>query len=67
VPLALFGAEGYGRLLGRIGGPSRLLQAVAPLMIAFAAERWSDRMALAIVAAFAAVALLCFLFIRRPA
>ena len=67
VPLALFGAEGYGRLLGRIGGPSRLLQAIAPLMIAFAAERWSDPAALAIVAAFAAVALLCFLFIRRPA
>ena len=67
VPLALFGAEGYGRLLGRIGGPSRLLQAIAPLMIAFASERWSDPAAFAIVAAFAAAAFLCFLLIRRPA
>jgi predicted MFS family arabinose efflux permease len=67
VPLALFGAEGYGRLLGRIGGPSRLLQAVAPLAIAFAIERYSDPAALSIIAAFAAVALLCFLFIRHPA
>jgi MFS family permease len=67
VPLALFGAEGYGRLLGRIGGLSRLLQAIAPLTIAFAAERLSDPTALAIIAAFAAVALFCFLLIRRPA
>lgn len=67
VPLALFGAEGYGRLLGRIGGPARLLQAAAPLAIAFAIERYSDLVALAIIAAFAAAALLCFLLIRRPA
>ena len=67
VPLALFGAEGYGRLLGRIGGPARLLQAAAPLAIAFAIERYSDPIALAIIAAFAAVAFLCFLLIHRPA
>jgi hypothetical protein len=67
VPLALFGAEGYGRLLGRIGGPSRLLQAAAPLAIAFVIERYSDPVALAIIAAFAAVAFFCFLLIRRPA
>jgi MFS family permease len=67
VPLALFGAEGYGRLLGRIGGPARLLQAAAPLAIAFAIERYSDPIALAIIAAFAAAALVCFLLIRRPA
>ena len=66
VPLALFGAEGYGRLLGRIGGPARLLQAIAPLAVAFAIERFSDPVALVIIAAFAAVALLCFLLIRRP-
>jgi hypothetical protein len=65
VPLALFGAEGYGRLLGRIGGPSRALQAVAPLAIAFVAERFSDPVALVVVAGFGALALLCFLLIRR--
>jgi hypothetical protein len=53
-------------LLGRIGGPSRLFQAAAPLAIAIVIERYSDPAALAIIAACAAVALLCFLLIRRP-
>jgi len=67
VPLALFGAAGYGSLIGRIAGPSLLIQAAAPLVIAFAAERASDPAALAVVAGVGAIALLAFLAIRRPA
>ena len=39
VPLALFGADGYGRLMGRISGFWLVMQAVAPLVLAFVAER----------------------------
>jgi MFS family permease len=66
VPLALFGASGYGRLVGRIGGPFLVVQAVAPVCLSYVAERGSDRMALFVVAAFAAAALVCFAAMRRP-
>jgi predicted MFS family arabinose efflux permease len=67
LPLALFGTEGYGRLIGRISGPWLVMQSAAPLVMAFVAERTSDASALAFAAAFAAVALACFAAIRRPA
>jgi MFS family permease len=66
VPLALFGAGGYGRLVGRIGGPFLIVQAVAPVCLSYVAEHGSDRAALAVVAAFATAALLCFAAMRRP-
>jgi MFS family permease len=66
LPLALFGAAGYGRLIGRIAGPYLIIQAVAPLVLAFAAERGSDAVALAMTAGFAVVALACLVLIRRP-
>jgi hypothetical protein len=66
VPLALFGAAGYGALIGRIAGPSLLIQAAAPLALAFVIERTSDPAALACTAAFAVIALVCFAMIRRP-
>jgi len=66
LPLALFGAEGYGRLIGRISGPWLLMQSAAPLVMAFVAEHASDAVALAFTASFAVVALVCFAAIRRP-
>lgn len=67
VPLALFGASGYGRLMGRLAAPYQLMQAAAPLVVAFVVERLSDAAALAVTAVFVAVALACFMAIRRPA
>jgi predicted MFS family arabinose efflux permease len=64
VPLALFGAAGYGRLVGRIGGPFLVMQAVAPVVLSYVVERESDGVGLAVVVAFATVALLCFSLIR---
>ena len=61
VPLALFGASGYGRLIGRLAGPFLLMQSAAPLVMAFVVERASDPAALALAAGFAAVALVCFI------
>jgi MFS family permease len=66
VPLTLFGASGYGRLIGRLAGPFLLMQSVAPLVMAFVVERTSDPAALAVAAGFAAIAFVCFLVIRRP-
>ena len=66
VPLALFGASGYGRLIGRLAGPFLLMQSAAPLVMAFVVERTSDPAALALAAGFAAVALVCFILIKRP-
>ena len=67
VPLALFGASGYGRLMGRLAGPFLLVQLAAPLVMAFVVERTSDAAALALAAALASIALHCFVSIRRPA
>jgi len=66
VPLALFGASGYGRLIGRLAGPFLLMQSASPLVMAFVVERTSDPAALALAAGFAAVALVCFILIKRP-
>jgi MFS family permease len=66
VPLMLFGASGYGRLMGRLAGPFLLVQSAAPLVMAFVVERGSDAAALALAAGFAALALICFVTIRRP-
>ena len=66
VPLALFGPSGYGRLMGRLASPWMLMQAAAPLVMAFVVERLSDGAALALAAAFAAAALACFIAIRGP-
>ncbi|MGH6682815.1 MAG: MFS transporter [Pseudolabrys sp.] len=66
VPLTLFGASGYGRLMGRLAGPFLVVQAAAPLVMAFVVDRASDSAALALAAAFAFAALVCFVLIRRP-
>jgi MFS family permease len=66
VPLALFGASGYGRLIGRIAGPALIIQSAAPLVVAFIAERTGDLTAIALTGALAAVSLACFLAVRPP-
>ena len=66
VPLALFGASGYGRLMGRLAAPFLIVQSAAPLVMAFVVERASDAAALALAAVFAAVAFICAILVRRP-
>jgi hypothetical protein len=67
VPLALFGPSGYGGVIGRIAGPSLVLQAAAPLVVAFVIEGAPDAAALAIIGGMAALSLAAFLAVRRPA
>ncbi|MBZ0140126.1 MAG: MFS transporter, partial [Pseudorhodoplanes sp.] len=66
VPLALFGAQGYGRLLGRIAKPFQVMQALAPVVLAFVIERFSDVAGLALTAACVVAALACMAAITRP-
>jgi MFS family permease len=40
LPLALFGAAGYGQRLGWLNAPARVLQAAAPLIFGFALASW---------------------------
>lgn len=65
VPLALFGPVGYGRIIGRIAAPALIVTSVAPLVVAFVAERASDGYALGVAAAFAALSFVCFVLIRK--
>jgi MFS family permease len=67
LPLALFGPKGYGHLVGRLAAPALAVQAAAPIAMALVIERVSDPAALGMTAAFIAVALVCFLCIRKPA
>jgi hypothetical protein len=64
VPLALFGPVGYGRIIGRIAAPALVVTSIAPLVVAFVAERSSDGYALGVAAAFAALSFACFMLIR---
>jgi len=66
VPLALFGASGYGALMGRIGGASLVMQAIAPLVLALVAERTSDPAVLAVVAMFAMISFAGFALLKKP-
>jgi len=66
VPLAVFGPSGYGLLLGRIARPALFISGVAPLVLAFVAERFSDHVAVSLIASFTVAAFLCFTLIRQP-
>lgn len=66
VPLALFGAAGYGRILGRIAKPFQAVQAIAPLVLAFVVERASDAAALTLAAACTFAGLICLAALKRP-
>jgi predicted MFS family arabinose efflux permease len=66
LPLALFGAVGYGRVVGRIARPAQICQALSPFVLAYVIERWSGLTALEILVVIALLALGCFIAIRRP-
>lgn len=66
LPLALFGPQGYGHLVGRLAAPALAVQAAAPIAMALVIERVSDPAALTMTAGFIVVAFCCFVGIRRP-
>lgn len=66
LPLLMFGAAGYGRVIGRIARPALFVQASAPFVVASAVERFSDPVVIEIGMVGALAALGCFLAIRAP-
>jgi MFS family permease len=66
LPLLMYGAVGYGRVIGRIARPALFVQALAPFVVASAVERFSDRTVLEMGIVGALMALGCFLAIRPP-
>src|SRR3954471_3716606 len=66
LPLMMFGAAGYGRVIGRIARPALFVQALAPFVVASAVERFSDRAVLEMGIVGALLALGCFLAIHVP-
>ena len=65
LPLALFGAAGYGRRLGWLNAPARVLQAAAPLVFGAALAAWGLG-ALWLTAGVGVLATLALLALRRP-
>src|SRR3954462_5611928 len=66
LPLLMYGAAGYGRVIGRIARPALFVQALAPFVVASAFERFSDPTVLEAGIVGALLALACFLAIRVP-
>lgn len=64
LPLALFGAASYGRRIGWLGAPARILQAAAPLIFGSALTAWGVS-AIWLTAAIGMAALLALLLLRR--
>ena len=54
VPLALFGAKGYGAVLGLLATPVLVVNAAAPTLFALIVDRWGWRAAEAVLLACAA-------------
>ena len=66
LPLVLFGSRNYGRRLGMLSVPSRLIGAVAPLIFALGMDR-SPQMSLWVLIIACLGALGCLLTLRKPA
>lgn len=64
LPLALFGAEGYGARQGWLILPARVLSALAPWLFGLALAQWGV-LALWITAALGVTAYLCLLLLRQ--
>jgi MFS family permease len=63
VPLALFGAEGYAVLMGRMAMPTLLAQALAPTLVTPLVESLPALAVFALAGATALVALACLLLV----
>lgn len=64
LPLALFGAAGYGRRIGWLNAPARILQAAAPLIFGAALTAWGLS-AIWLTAGIGLAALAALLALRR--
>ena len=63
VPLAIYGQQNYGQLLGLIGAPARIAQAGSPLVFSFTIE-YPGRLVLIVSAVLCAAASLALFAVR---
>ncbi len=66
VPLALFGAAGYGVRTGLLAAPARILQGGAPLLFSLVLDRGGPRHVLLLSATLTTVAFVALLWVRAP-
>lgn len=64
LPLALFGSQGYGALLGWLNAPARFLQAAAPMVFGAALAAWGLN-AIWLTAGLGLLSALALLILRR--
>ncbi len=65
LPLALFGAQGYGARQGLLAVGQRIAQAAAPFLVAVILERWGGWAALLLTGVLSGIALLALAGIGR--
>jgi MFS family permease len=66
LPLALFGASGYGMRTGLLTAPSRILQGGAPLLFGVVLDRLGPLAALLLTGSLTAASLLALLLLKPP-
>jgi MFS family permease len=67
LPLALFGAAGYGMRTGILAAPARILQGGAPLLFGLVLDRDGPLAALALTGMLTGLSFLALLLLKRPA
>jgi MFS family permease len=65
LPLALFGHQGYGEILGKITSSRLIVSSVAPFILAFLLEHFGPTIALVVVAIVATLGVVTFLVVAR--
>ncbi len=66
LPLALFGAAGYGLRTGLLAAPARILQGGAPLLFGLVLDRGGPRAALLLTGSLTGLSLLALLLLKAP-
>jgi MFS family permease len=66
LPLALFGAAGYGLRTGLLAAPARILQGGAPLLFGLVLDRGGPLAALLLTGTLTSMSLLALLLLKQP-
>ena len=66
LPLALFGAQGYGLRVGILAAPGRILQGGAPLLFSLVLDHGGPYDALLLSGGLSSLALIALMFVQRP-
>ena len=65
VPLALFGRQAYGLVLGTIATPQLILNAISPTLFVFSLDRLGPQQSLVVCLAFGLMSLAAMIYLAR--